>query len=158
MTMPLTILPWSSNWKSYVAMRKWVQFISHFIQKVLTFLSDFHFYFQETNNLSNYQFLFQDLAITTIIGVTSKTSFKFSSQRCSPAPVSRSPCRAGPPWEMVAIAAVMRDLFAKGYSLQGEKEETESSVLSAERRCHPRRSWLVILLFFTKYRASTKGR
>ena len=122
--MPLTISPWSSNWKSYVATRKWVQFISHFIQKVLTVLSHFHFYFQETNNLSNYQFLFQDLAITTIIGVTSKTSFKFSSRRCCPAPVSLSACRVGPPWEAVAIAAVTRALFSKGYSLQGEREET----------------------------------
>nr|XP_060483063.1 probable cation-transporting ATPase 13A4 [Panthera onca] len=32
----------------------------------------------ETNSLSNYQFLFQDLAITTLIGVTSKTFLKLS--------------------------------------------------------------------------------
>lgn len=41
-----------------------------------TFLSCLPFYFQEINSLSNYQFLFQDLAITTLIGVTSKPIFK----------------------------------------------------------------------------------
>lgn len=49
-----------------------------------TFLSCLPFYFQETNSLSNYQFLFQDLAITTLIGVTSKPILKLSSQMCFP--------------------------------------------------------------------------
>lgn len=47
-------------------------------------MSHFSFYFQETNSLSNYQFLFQDLAITTLIGVTSKPFLKLSSQKFSP--------------------------------------------------------------------------
>lgn len=52
--------------------------MSDFIQRVTTFLTCFPFSFQETNSLSNYQFLFQDLAITTLIGVTSKTFLKLS--------------------------------------------------------------------------------
>ncbi|XP_019506319.1 PREDICTED: LOW QUALITY PROTEIN: probable cation-transporting ATPase 13A4, partial [Hipposideros armiger] len=38
----------------------------------------------EINSLSNYQFLFQDLAITTLIGVTSKPFLKLSSYTCFP--------------------------------------------------------------------------
>lgn len=52
-----------------------MQFLLNFIYKLLKFSSfsiHFPFCFQETNSLSNYQFLFQDLAITTLIGVTSK--------------------------------------------------------------------------------------
>lgn len=60
--------------KSYVAVTKWMPLMSDF--QVITFLSHFPFYFQETNSLSNYQFLFQDLAITTLIGITSKTFLK----------------------------------------------------------------------------------
>ncbi|KAF6117485.1 ATPase 13A4 [Phyllostomus discolor] len=51
----------------------------------------------ETNSLSNYQFLFQDLAITTLIGVTSKTFLKLSFQTCSPPLASLYPRRSGSP-------------------------------------------------------------
>lgn len=81
--------------------------MSGFIQKVITFLSLFPFYFQETNSLSNYQFLFQDLAITTLIGITSKTFLKLSLL-----PQCTSLCPSeGPPGETPVVDSGMRDLF-----------------------------------------------
>lgn len=46
----------------------------------------FPFGFQKTNSLSNYQFLFQDLAITTLIGVTSKNFKTFCLEALLPTP------------------------------------------------------------------------
>lgn len=124
---------WTGPWphhllvKSYVAVTKWMRLMSDL--QVMTFLSHFPFYFQETSSLSNYQFLFQDLAITTLIGITSKTFLKL--------PLLPSMCFPLP-------------------QIQRGKEEIGLLLLGVglKEKCYPRKIWLVLLLFSTKYRAS----
>lgn len=73
-------VPSELAWKIKVVGLHLLQVFLNFIYNLAIFFFlkiCFHFCFQETNSLSNYQFLFQDLAITTLIGVTSK-NFKAS--------------------------------------------------------------------------------
>lgn len=74
-------VPSELAWKIKVVGPHLLQVFLNFIYNLAILLKIcFHFCFQETNSLSNYQFLFQDLAITTLIGVTSKNFKAFILQ------------------------------------------------------------------------------